>query len=354
MVVLSPICVRTPPRRSNSIAIYQNTSGSTGIPKTFGISLERLGILSTRFAEDEKERRVLRTGSIEFDAHRLHRLGLLLAGRSCIFLRHLNLQNLVDFCDRAEVTAIHMGGYKLGALVRSDTAAGRLPSFTSVHTGGARVPGRLRDDLRRALTDNLYVLYATSEVGLISCATPDQHENFPEGVGFPAAGLTLEIIGRNGEPVAPGEIGEIRVRKGGVPKDYVAELGAYRNFQNGWFYPSDLVSLKPGEPLIFHGRADDVMILNGINIFPSAIEDTLESHPDVKEAVAYAIKSRVHGEIPVAAVVLNGVAGKSDTTNLLHHCRQALGIRAPRQIIAVDRIPRNAAGKPLRRELASS
>jgi long-chain acyl-CoA synthetase len=339
----------------DSIAIYQNTSGSTGIPKTFGISLERLGLLSTRFAKDEKERLVLRTGSIEFDAHRLHRLGLLLAGRSCVFLRHLNLQNLVDFCHRAEVTAIHMGGYKLGALIRSDTAAGRLPSFTTVHTGGARVPGRLRDDLKRALTDNLYVLYATSEVGLISCATPDQHENFPEGVGFPAAGLILEIIGRSGEQVAPGEIGEIRVRKGGVPKDYVVEAGAYRNFQNGWFYPSDLVSLKPGEPLIFHGRADDVMILNGINIFPSAIEDTLESQPVVKEAVAYAIKSRVHGEIPVAAVVLHDVASRSDaTTNLLHHCRQALGIRAPRQVIAVDRIPRNAAGKPLRRELASS
>ena len=109
---------------------------------------------------------------------------------------------------------------------------------------------------------------------------------------------------RSGE-VAPGEIGQIRVRKGGVPKDYVAEPGANANFQDGWFYPRDLVSQRPGEPLIFHGRADDVMILNGINIFPSAIEDTLESHPAVKEAVAYAIKSRVHGEIPVAAVVLN-------------------------------------------------
>ena len=181
-------------RPIDSVAIYQNTSGSTNIPKTFGISLERLGILSTRYAKDEKERRVLRTGSIEFDAHRLHRLGLLLAGRSCLFLRHLNLQNLVDFCERAEVTAIHMGGYKLGALVRSETAAGRLPPFTSVHTGGARVPGHLRKGLKRALTDNLHVLYATSEVGLISCATPDQHESFPEGVGFPANGLTLEII----------------------------------------------------------------------------------------------------------------------------------------------------------------
>ena len=96
------------------------------------------------------------------------------------------------------------------------------------------------------------------------------------------------------------------------------------------------------------------MILNGLNIFPSAIEDTLESHPAVKEAVAYAIKSRVHGEIPVAAVVLNDPSTPTEAPALLNHCRHALGIRAPRQIIVVDRIPRNAAGKPLRRELALS
>jgi len=341
-------------RTIDSVAIYQNTSGSTNVPKTFAISLERLDILSTRYINDEKERRVLRTGSIEFDAHRLHRLGLLLAGRSCLFLRHLNLQALVDFCKSAEVTAIHMGGYKLSGLLRSAAATGRLPSVTSVHTGGARVPGYLRKELTRALTDNLYVLYATSEAGMISCATPDQHENFPEGVGFPASGLTLEIIGPDSAEVSPGDIGQIRVKKGGVPKNYIAEPGTSSNFQDGWFYPRDLVSQRPGEPLIFHGRADDVMILNGLNIFPSAIEDTLESHPAVKEAVAYAIKSRVHGEIPVAAVVLNDPSTPTEAPALLNHCRHALGIRAPRQIIVVDRIPRNAAGKPLRRELALS
>ena len=298
------------------------------MPKTFGLSLDRVFRLSTRYANDEKERRVLRTGSIEFDPHRLHRLCLLLAGNSSLFLRHLNLQNFVEFCARAEVTAVHMGGYKLGALVRSGTQTGRLPSFTTIHTGGARVPGTLRKRLKCVLTDNLYVIYATSEIGLISCATPDQHESFPEGVGFPATSLTLEIIGPDGGQVAPGEIGQIRVRKVGMFNDYVTAQGANANFREGWFYPRDLVSLMPGEPLIFHGRADDVMILNGINIFPSAIEDILESHPGVKEAVAYAVKSRVHGEIPVAAVVLNDAAEAGLASDLLNHCRQALGIRA--------------------------
>jgi len=204
------------------------------------------------------------------------------------------------------------------------------------------------------LTDNLWVLYATSEIGMISLASPQQHDSFPEGVGFPAAGVSVEIVGPDGEIVDSGEVGQIRIRKAGMAQGYIAEPASPSNFQDGWFYPRDLVSQSDGEPLIFHGRADDVIILNGINIFPSAIEDTLESHPDVQEAVAYPIKSRVHGEIPVAAVILKDGAKHRGVSPLVDLCRQTLGIRAPRQIIVVDQIPRNAAGKPLRRAFAAS
>jgi acyl-coenzyme A synthetase/AMP-(fatty) acid ligase len=342
-------------RSLDSICLYQNTSGSTNIPKTFGLTLGRVLSLSERYSNDPKERRTLRTGSIEFDAHRLHRICSLIAGHSCVFLRQVNLRSLVALCESTSVSAIHMGAYKLASLVQAEPHGhARLPSFTTVLTGGSRVPGRLRRELKHVLTDNLWVLYATSEVGMISVASPDQHDNFPEGVGFPPAGVAVEIFGSSGENVAPGEIGQIRVRKPTMAKGYIAEPGASSSFRDGWFYPRDLVSRATDGPLIFHGRADDVMILNGINVFPTAIEDFLESHPDVCEAVAYPVKSRIHGEIPVAAVVLKkGVRGLG-VSHLLDLCRQVLGIRAPRQIFVVDQIPRNTAGKPLRRELAAS
>jgi acyl-coenzyme A synthetase/AMP-(fatty) acid ligase len=221
-------------------------------------------------------------------------------------------------------------------------------------SGGSRVPGPLRQAVKALLTDQFWVHYATSEVGTISLASPDQHERYPEGVGFPEPGVTVEIVGPSGEGLEPGEIGQIRVVKPTMAIGYIAEPGAFSSFRDGWFYPRDLVSRATDEPLIFHGRADDVMILNGLNIFPSAIEDTLESHPDVKEAVAFAVKSRIHGEIPVAAVVLSARAQSRDTSHLLDHCRQSLGVRGPRQILIVESIPRNQAGKPLRRELARS
>jgi acyl-CoA synthetase (AMP-forming)/AMP-acid ligase II len=97
-----------------------------------------------------------------------------------------------------------------------------------------------------------------------------------------------------------------------------------------------------------------MMIVNSVNVFPSAIEDILESYPGVREAAAFAVRSRLHGDIPVAAVVLEDGRADRAAAELLAHCRQRLGIRAPRQVIVVQCIPRNAAGKPLRRELAGN
>jgi long-chain acyl-CoA synthetase len=341
-------------RPLESVAMFRNTSGSTKVPKTFALSLGRVYKTAEIYANDAKERCTLRSGSVEFDANRLGRICSLLAGNTAVILRRMSASELVAICERASVSMILMGSYKLASLVHEDSGCRRLPSFTAIQTGGSRVSGRLREKIRDLLTHNLWIQYATSEIGLISMALPDQHEEFPEGVGFPDASVTIEIVDRDQNPVKPAEVGEIRLRKESMTTGYLAEIGSTTNFRDGWFYPGDLVSQGTGEPLVFHGRSDDTMLLNSINIFPSAIEDVLESHADVQEAVAYAVKSQIHGEIPVAAVVLSPHARGRNTAHLLEFCRSALGIRAPRQIAVVDHIPRNAVGKPLRRELAQS
>lgn len=339
----------------DAMAVYRNTSGSTNLPKTFGLTFQRLLLAAKRYADNPRQQRALRTGSIEFDAHRLLRICSLLAGTTSVFARDVSARGIVALCERVKVSVIHMNTYKLTSFIHGDTnGCARLPSFTAILTGGSRVPGRLREEVKASLTDNLWVLYATSETGMVSLASPDQHEVFPEGVGFPAANVTVEIVDSGGNVLGPGEIGEIRIRKPSIATEYAFGASGSSNFREGWFYPGDLVSQDEGAPLIHHGRADDVMILNGINIFPGAIEDTLESHPDVKEAVAYPIRSRIHGEIPAAAVVLSASAERGDLSYLLEYCRGSLGVRSPRHIVCVDSIPRNQAGKPLRRELASS
>jgi hypothetical protein len=101
---------------------------------------------------------VLRTGSIEFDAHRLLRICLLLAGNTSVFARDISAKGIVSLCARAEVTSVHMSTYKLTLLLHGQSGCGRLPSITNILTGGARVPGRLREKAKESLTDNLWVL----------------------------------------------------------------------------------------------------------------------------------------------------------------------------------------------------
>lgn len=334
------------------VAVYLSTSGTTSLPKTFDLSYGRLTATTKRYMTDPKEKRSLRLGSVEFDAIRLNRICSILAGNVCVGLHQHVLDSVVSVCERELVSVLRVGPHQLASLLRSSNAGGRLPSDTQVLVSGARVCGALRNQAK-AISNNLWVQYSTSETGLVSTAAPDEHDNFPEGIGFPENGVTVEIVGSEDESLPLGEVGHARIRKDTMASGYIGEPDATSRYRAGWFVPGDLLSREREGPLVFHGRADDVMILDGINIFPSAIEDVLESIQGVQEAVAFPIKSRIHGEIPIAAVVLSNAVEVGDVAPMLRYCQQMLGVRAPRQIRVVKSIPRNAVGKPLRRELAA-
>ena len=196
------------------------------------------------------------------------------------------------------------------------------------------------------------VRYGATECGTIAFASPGQHDEY-EAVGFPVAGLELEIVDALGVAVGPEEAGEIRVRVDGMASGYVDNPEETQlRFRDGWFYPGDVGMLLDDGRLVVHGRADDMMILNGINVFPAEIERVLERHPAVLTSAALPLPSHVHGQIPVAAVELRPGAVVS-SMELLVYAREQLALRAPRRIIVLKVVPRNEQGKILRRELAS-
>ena len=133
---------------------------------------------------------------------------------------------------------------------------------------------------------------------------------------------------------------------------YVGDaVATARHFRDGWFVPGDFASLDREGRLVIHGRADDMMILNGINIFPVEIERVLETHPAVAVAAAFPLASPVHGQIPMAAVELRD-GHASSGAELLAWVRRELGVRAPRHVEVVAALPRNAQGKVVKRDLA--
>ena len=202
-----------------SSLLYSPTSGSTNVPKTVELSLERLLVIAHRLAESPNERRVLRSSTIEFHSTRLHRICALLAGNTCVFTRQIDLKTICRVCAEAEVSEIHMGTYKLVSLLRGESSKTlRLPSFTRILTGGSRVPGAVRRETKERLTSNLWVSYATSEIGPISLGTPEEHDDYPEGVGLPLSDVVVKIVDEEDNEVAPGEIGQAKIRKPAMPR----------------------------------------------------------------------------------------------------------------------------------------
>ncbi|MBL8592669.1 MAG: long-chain fatty acid--CoA ligase [Devosia sp.] len=328
--------------------MYLKTSGTTGGMNIIAFSATQLAQQAERHPEYASER-LLRLASIEHNNSKRHRLYCAIMGGTNVFRPTLEF-DVAAFCARHNVTCLD-----ISRMHASDLAAqGGIGRFEGVklRTGGSAVPIDVRRAIEERVTPLLYVRYASTESGAISMAGPGEHDEM-ESVGRPLPGVELEIVDLDDKVLAAGETGRIRLRAPGVATGYLdgGEQTASR-FRDGWFWPGDVGMLRADGSLIVQGRQDDMMILNGINIFPGEIERVLERHPDVRVAAALPLNSLVHGQIPVAAVEV--VEASSVTAaDLQRFAREHLALRAPRRVIILPRLPRNSQGKILRREIAA-
>ena len=105
--------------------------------------------------------------------------------------------------------------------------------------------------------------------------------------------------------------------------------------------------------LYITGRIKEMLIIGGENVFPREIEEVLNAHPSVKDSAVIGVVDPSRGELPLGFVEL--VEGASfDETALRTHCREHLAaFKVPREVRALDKLPRNPTGKIMRRELSA-
>lgn len=320
------------------------TSGTTGVINLVPLSSADI-VLQAEKHPGYARSRLYRPASIEHNNSKRHRLYCLAMGGTNVF-RPGGAYDLARYCEVARISAVDISLMHASDLLNApDRSALRAVDFI---VSGSEMPFPIRRRFEDSVSPRLYVRYGSTECGTIAMAGPGEHDE-AESVGRPVSGLRLEIVDEEGHSVPAGETGHIRVQVPGMATHYLngAEQTA-RRFRDGWFWPGDMGILRPDGSLIVKGRADDMMILNGINIFPIEIESALERHPAVAAAAAAATKSSVHGDIPVAAVELRP-GHVVDERELMAFARLQLSLRAPRRIVIVASLPRNAQGKLLRR-----
>jgi len=218
----------------------------------------------------------------------------------------------------------------------SGLAEGRRLALERLTFTGEPMDSRTREWIEKTFGVTPCSMYGSTEVGVIIVNYPGfaGYVVKPGALGRPAPGWEVAIVDAHGEPLPPGTVGEIAVRRKG---------GWFRVKDRGWM---------DAEGYVHHeGRSDDVIISAGWTMSAVEIEDALLSHPDVREAAVVAAPDALRGQIPKAYVV----AGRDDAA-FARELQEWVGARLsqheyPRAVEFVEELPKTPAGKTDRRAL---
>jgi acyl-CoA synthetase (AMP-forming)/AMP-acid ligase II len=199
--------------------------------------------------------------------------------------------------------------------------------------------------------DVLHQWYAQSEAWPLTMLLPHQHRDRPRSVGRPTPNTLLRVVDEEGQPLAPGETGEIAVSTPGQMKDLWddPEGTAARTLPDGLLLTRDMGYLDEQGFVFLVDRKEDMIISGGFNIWPAELEQALATHPAVVEVCVVGVPHERWGETPKAVVVLRSEVSDGE---LIDHCRAIVGsVKKITSVEVVPELPRSPLGKVLRRQV---
>ncbi|MEU4633853.1 AMP-binding protein [Micromonospora chalcea] len=223
------------------------------------------------------------------------------------------------------------------------------PPLKVVAVSGSALPGNLATAFMDRYGDVLYNLYGSTEVSWASIAGPRELRAAPTTAGRPPHGTRLAILDENGRPVRDGEVGRIFVGNEMLFEGYTSGVG--RESRDGLLDTGDLGRLDADGLLFVDGRADDMIVSGGENVFPSEVEDLIARLPQVREVAVIGVPDPDYGQRLAAFLALR--PGETlDPDAVREYVRRYLArFSVPRDVVFVKYLPRNATGKVLSREL---
>ena len=238
---------------------------------------------------------------------------------------------------------------------------GRKPDLRGMRlfiSGSAPLSDTLFHRFERATAFRILERYGMTETGMIASNRIDPAHRKAKGVGYPLAGVEIRVAGEGGVDVRTGEMGEVWIRGDNVFRGYWEMPGkTAESFVDGWFRSGDLGFLDPedGGRLYLVGRAKELIITGGYNVYPKEIENVLESHDAVKESAVVGLPDEEFGEKVVAVVVQREGSAPVAPETFVAYCKARLApYKCPRQVFIVPDLPRNAMGKIRKNRIVES
>jgi acyl-coenzyme A synthetase/AMP-(fatty) acid ligase len=225
-------------------------------------------------------------------------------------------------------------------------------SLRVIAASGSALPGELATRTMNTFGDVLYNLYGSTEVAWATIATPEDLRAAPGTAGCPPLGTIVKLLSPDGHEARSGESGRIFVANEMMFDGYTG--GGGKEIIEGLMSTGDVGHFDSEGRLFVDGRDDEMIVSGGENVFPREVEDLLANHPEIEEAAVVGVADEQFGQRLKAFVVrrdgaeLNAQAVQDYVkTNLAR-------FKAPREVVFLSELPRNATGKVLKRELKGS
>jgi acyl-CoA synthetase (AMP-forming)/AMP-acid ligase II len=213
----------------------------------------------------------------------------------------------------------------------------------------APAPPELVAKMRRVLGCPVVVRYAMTESPSITGTSPDDPPEVQyRTVGKAQSETSIELVDVHGHVVPPGEVGRVRIEGPCVMRGYWRDIAATREVldSKGRLLSTDLGRLDDDGNLVLVGRASDMYIRGGYNVYPLEVENVLTEHPSITDAAVVGAERSVIGEIGVAFVVLQpGTPVPSPDSLRAWVADRLADYKAPDEVRVVEALPLTPMGK---------
>ncbi|MFH1756744.1 MAG: AMP-binding protein [Pseudomonadota bacterium] len=346
--------VRAYPAQDDEVAMIIYTSGTTGKSKGAMITHRNLvaNMLALREVWTWTERDILLHVLPLFHIHglvvALH--GGLHAGSTIIMHEKFDPQRTWKAMEQEKCTLLMAVPTIYHRLLREwEVSRSDLSSMRLFISGAAPLSENLFRCFEEAIGFRILDRYGMTETGVIASNPLDPSGRVPESVGFPVPGVRVRIADEGGKEVEHGKVGEVWVKGNNIFKGYWRMPRKTEEvLESGWFKTGDLgyQDLEDSGRLYLVGRAKDLIITGGYNVYPKEVESILERHEAIQEAAVIGVPDNDFGERVTAVIVFKKDQIPPQPKTIIAFCKKHLaGYKCPKEILVADQLPRNAMGK---------
>jgi acyl-CoA synthetase (AMP-forming)/AMP-acid ligase II len=333
------------------------SSGTTGRPKGPRLRhsqfLARFRVMWINLGFNSQDRFLAATPLYYGGGRTFAMLMLYSGGTLHLFPPPYEPEQLVEKVKEQRISALFLVPTQIRRLLTlPDEKLEPLKALRLLVSSGSALHADERRTIRSRMARGFVEYYSSTEGGGVSFLTAEDPERYSDSVGRPVFGVEVQCVDEQHQPRAAGGVGRIRYRGPAVADGFWNDPEASADaFRDGWYYPGDLGTLDEHGYLYLKGRAKDMIIRGGINIYPAEVEAVLQSHAAVADSAVVGWPSREFNEEVAAFVILKDEVSARELRDL---CRAQLApYKVPREVFVVPEFPRNALGKVIKADLSA-